>query len=263
MDTLSPGSATHSFATLEINEGVAKLTLNRPPLNILTLAGIRELATALDAVAREPRLKVLLLAAHGKAFCAGVDVADHMPERTEPMIREFCALFTQLRTLFVPTIAVVQGAALGGGTELAMACDMVLATASARFGQPEIKLGVFPPIAAALFPQLIGYQQAARLLFSGETISAGEAAQVGLVTMVVADGELEMALERRLAQLRGMSAAALHMAKRALLYGADLGATRALPRIEDLYLHGLMVTADAREGIQSFLEKRQPVWRDV
>lgn len=263
MDAPLPENATHSFTTLEISEGVARLTLNRPPLNILTLEGIRELDVTLDTLARQTRLKALVLAAHGKAFCAGVDVADHTLERVEPMIREFCALFTQLRTLFVPTIAVVRGAALGGGTELAVACDMVLATASARFGQPEIKLGVFPPIAAALFPQLIGYQQAARLLFSGETISASEAAQLGLVTTVVADGELETALERLLAQLRGMSAAALHMTKRALLCGADLGATRALPSIEEFYLHDLMTTADAREGVQSFLEKRPPVWRDA
>jgi len=252
-----------SATTLDITAGVVRLTLNRPPLNILTLAIIRELAGALDTVAMQPHLKALVLAANGKAFCAGVDVADHTPERTEPMIREFCALFTRLRTLPMLTIAVVQGAALGGGTELAVACDMVLAATSARFGQPEIKLGVFPPIAAALFPQLIGYQQAARLLFSGETITASEAAQLGLVTSMVADDELETALERRLAQLRGTSAAALHMTKRALLYGADLGVTRALPKVEDLYLQDLMATADAREGVQSFIEKRQPVWRDI
>ncbi|HEV2473283.1 MAG TPA: enoyl-CoA hydratase/isomerase family protein, partial [Chthonomonadales bacterium] len=175
---------------MDITEGVARLTLNRPPLNILTLAMIRQLAEGLDTIAQRTRLKAMVLAATGKAFCAGVDVADHTPERTEPMIREFCALFTRLRTLPVPAIAVVQGAALGGGTELAVACDMVLAATSARFGQPEIKLGVFPPIAAALFPQLIGYQQAARLLFSGETIAAREAAQFGLVTYVAADDEL-------------------------------------------------------------------------
>ncbi len=255
-----PSSAA---TTLDVTEGVARLTLNRPPLNILTLAIIRELAGALDTVALQPHLKALVLAANGKAFCAGVDVADHTPERTEPMIREFCALFTCLRTLPMPTIAAVQGAALGGGTELAVACDIVLAAASARFGQPEIKLGVFPPIAAALFPQLIGYQQAARLLFSGETINAGEAAQFGLVSSVVPDDELETTLKQRLTQLRGMSAAALSITKRALLYGADLGATHALPRIEDLYLQDLMATADAREGVQSFIEKRQPVWRDM
>ncbi len=257
--------ATNRVPMLEISEGVARLTLNRPPLNILTLASIRQLAEALDTVAhnaRLTRLKAVVLAASGKTFCAGVDVADHTPERTEPMIREFCALFTRLRTLPVPTIAVVQGAALGGGTELAVACDLVLAATSARFGQPEIKLGVFPPVAAALFPQLIGYQQAARLLFSGETIAAGEAAQLGLVTYTAAGEELEAALERILTQFRAMSAAALRMTKRALLYGADLGAARALPGIEDLYLQELMATADAREGVQAFIENRQPIWSD-
>src|SRR5579859_6052872 len=195
METQSP-----SAITLDITQGVAWITLNRPPLNILTLDMIRELDKVLTVVAEQTRLKATVLAANGKAFCAGVDVADHTPDRVEPMIREFGQLFTRLRVLPMPTIAVVQGAALGGGCELAVACDQVLAAESAKFGQPEIKLGVFPPIAAALFPQLIGYQQAARLLFSGETISAGEAAQLGLVTTVVADDELETALERRLTQ---------------------------------------------------------------
>src|SRR5215472_10410771 len=206
--------------TLAITPDVATITLNRPPLNILTLEIIRELDNTLKEIAEQTNLKAVVLTANGKAFCAGVDVADHTPDRVEPMIREFGQLFTRLRTLPMPTIALVQGAALGGGCELAIACDLVIAAESAKFGQPEIKLGVFPPIAAALFPQLIGYQQAARLLFSGETITADEAARLGLVTTVVADGELEAALERLLARLRGMSAAALHMTKRALLYGA-------------------------------------------
>lgn len=247
---------------LEISEGVARLTLDRPPLNILTIAMLRELSGALETVARQAKLKAVVLAATGKAFCAGVDVADHTADRTETMIHEFCALFTRLRNLPIPTIAVVQGAALGGGTELAVACDQVIASSSAKFGQPEIRLGVFPPIAAALFPHLIGYQQAARLLFSGETISASEAAQLGLVTYVAADDGLETRLEQLLTQLRGMSAAALRATKRALLYGADLGAARALGEIEILYLRDLMASADAREGIQAFIEKRQPRWRD-
>jgi cyclohexa-1,5-dienecarbonyl-CoA hydratase len=249
--------------TLDVTDGVAKVTLNRPPLNILTLAMIHQLAEALDTVAQLTQIKAAVLRAVGKAFCAGVDIADHTPDRTEPMIREFCALFTRLRTLPVPTIALVRGAALGGGTELAVACDLVLAATSARFGQPEIKLGVFPPVAAALFPHLIGYQQAARLLFSGETIAAGEAAQLGLVTYTATDDVLETALEGLLTQFRAMSAAALRLTKRALLYGADLGVIGALPRIEDLYLQELMATADAREGVQAFIEKRQPLWSDT
>lgn len=247
---------------LDMVEGVAWLTLNRPPLNILTNEMMAELGEALEVLAEQCQLKVVVLAGSEKAFCAGVDVADHTPERVEQMICSFGRLFMRLRALPMPTLALVQGAALGGGAELALGCDLVLAAASARFGQPEIKLGVFPPIAAALFPHLIGYQQAARLLFSGETISAEEAARLGLVTYIAADDELEKTLEGLLGRLRRMSAAALRITKTALLRGADLGVMRALPQIEDLYLHDLMATADAREGIQAFLEKRQPVWSD-
>jgi cyclohexa-1,5-dienecarbonyl-CoA hydratase len=236
--------------TLNIMHDVAWITLNRPPLNILTLDIIRELDSALNEAAEQTNLKAVVLAAHGKAFCAGVDVADHTPERVEPMIREFGQLFSRLRTLPIPTIALVQGAALGGGCELAIACDLVIAAETAKFGQPEIKLGVFPPIAAALFPQLIGHQQTSRLLFSGETINATEAVQLGLVTYVVADDALQAKLDSLLTQYRNMSAAALRITKRAILYG------------NDLYLRDLMDTADAYEGIQAFMEKRKPIWSD-
>ncbi len=254
--------APQTCITVDMVEGVAWLTLNRPPLNILTIEMIAELDEALEMLAKQSRLKAIVLTGSEKAFCAGVDVADHTPDRVEPMIRGFGRLFVHLRTLPMPTLALVRGAALGGGTELALGCDLVLAAASARFGQPEIKLGVFPPIAAAIFPHLIGYQQAARLLFSGETITAEEAARLGLVTYVAADEEFAETLERLLKQFRGRSAAALRLTKAALLCGADLGVAQALPQIEDLYLSDLMATADAREGIQAFLEKRQPVWSD-
>jgi cyclohexa-1,5-dienecarbonyl-CoA hydratase len=254
--------STADTIILDITDGVAFLTLNRSPLNILTLTMIRELKERLDTASRQTSLKALVLAANGTAFCAGVDVFDHQPERVGPMIREFGALCLQLRSCPLPTIAVVRGAALGGGTELAVACDLVLAGASARFGQPEIKLGVFPPIAAALFPHLIGYQQAARLLFIGETIPARDAAQLGLITFAVADEEVGSRLDQLLNQFRGLSAAALRIAKRALLYGTEQGVERALPWIEDLYLTDLMVTSDADEGIRAFIEKRRPTWRD-
>ncbi len=244
---------------LNIAQDIATITLNRPPLNILTLDSIRELDSILKGITEQTNLKAVVLTANGKAFCAGVDVADHTPDRVDPMIREFGQLFTRLRALPMPTIALVQGAALGGGCELAIACDLVIAAESAKFGQPEIKLGVFPPIAAALFPQLIGHQQTSRLLFSGETISAAEAVRLGLATYAVADADLQITLDRLLAQYRNLSAAALRLTKRAILYGNDLGVS-ALLEIEDLYLRDLMDTADAREGIQAFMEKRQPIW---
>jgi cyclohexa-1,5-dienecarbonyl-CoA hydratase len=224
---------------------------------------IHELQAALDALATsKPQLKAAVLVGNEKAFCAGVDVADHTPERVETMIRSFTRLFLRLRTMPLPTVAVVRGAALGGGTELALGCDLVLASSSARFGQLEIKLGVFAPIAAAVLPRLIGYQQAARLLLTGEVVSGEEAWRLGLATHLAADDETQAKLEGLLAQLRAMSAATLNMTKRALLIGAGAGVSQALPSIEDLYLSDLMSTADAREGIEAFLGKRQPIWRD-
>lgn len=251
-----------AFLRVDTTEEIATITLNRPPLNVLTIEMIRELDAALDDVIANAHLKAVVLRAEGKAFCAGVDVADHVPGRMETMIRGFGQLFTRLRSLPAPTIAVVRGAALGGGTELAIGCDLVLAGTSARFGQPEVKLGVFPPIAAAYFPQLIGYQQAARLVFTGAVISADEAFRLRLVTEVAPDEELDTRLDVLLGQLRSLSAAALRLTKRALLYGADLGGCVGLDSIETLYLTDLMATADAAEGINAFIEKRQPTWRD-
>jgi len=254
-------SSTYEFLRLERTESVGIITLDRPPLNVLTIAMNRELERALASLAADDHLKAVVLRAEGRAFCAGVDVADHTPERVDEMIHGFARLVTQLRTLAIPTIAVVQGAALGGGTELAMGCDITLAAASARFGQPEITLGVFPPIATALFPQRIGYQQAARLIFTGETVSAQEAARLGLVTEVAPDPDLTNHLSALLERLTGLSAVALRLAKRALLLGAD-GGVDALGAINQLYLAELMATSDAREGIQSFIAKRQPIWRN-
>lgn len=254
--------APFAFLRVQTDDHVATITLDRPPLNVLTIAMTRELETALDDIAADQHLKAVVLRAEGRAFCAGVDVADHGPDRVEEMIRGFNRLVVRLRAFPAPTVAIVHGAALGGGAELAIACDLVLAGASARFGQPEIKLGVFPPIAAAFFPRMMGHQQAARLLFTGASIPADEAARLRLVTMVAPDEELATSANDLLDQMRGLSAAALRLTKRALRYGADLGGSAALEPIEALYLTDLMATADATEGINAFIEKRQPVWRD-
>jgi cyclohexa-1,5-dienecarbonyl-CoA hydratase len=258
-----PMPSEFAFLHMQTSDQVCTITLDRAPLNILTIEMIDELAAALAAAAADTHLRALVLRADGKAFCAGVDVADHVPARVEAMIRSFGRLFVRLRGFPAPTIAVVRGAALGGGTELALGCDLVLAGSSARFGQPEIKLGVFPPIAAAVFPQLVGYQQAARLIFTGETIPAEEAVHLGLATRVVPDDALPAELDALLQRFRGLSAVALRLAKRALLTGAELGSERGLEPIEHLYLADLMNTADAAEGLSAFMEKRPPVWRDA
>ena len=161
-----------------------------------------------------------------------------------------------------PAIAVVDGPALGGGCELALACDIVVASERARFGQPEIKLGVFPPVAAILLPRMIGDKKARELILTGDTIEAAEALRLGLVNYVVSSDELEQKTESVLGKLRELSGVALGMTRAALDLGSQSGFESALKQVESLYLTGLMKTEDASEGIRAFMEKRKPEWRN-
>jgi cyclohexa-1,5-dienecarbonyl-CoA hydratase len=239
-----------------------RITLARPPLNLLTIEMLHELGEALERAAARPALKALVLAAEGKAFCAGVAVEDHLGERARPMLEAFHRIFRQLRTLECATLAAVQGAALGGGAELATFCDLVVAGASATFGQPEIKVGVFPPIAALHYPARIGPARTLRLLLTGEVIGALEAELIGLVDRVVPDDRLTDVVESELARFRSLSAVVLRLTKRAVRDASGLGFEEGLSFLEELYHDELMVTADAEEGLRAFVEKRKPIWRD-
>lgn len=245
----------------EKEEGVAKITLNRPPLNILNIEMMGEINKALESL-QEDNLKLLVFAAEGKAFSAGVDVAEHTAERVEEMIDVFHRMFRLLASLRCPTLAVVAGAALGGGCELATFCDLVIASERATFGQPEIKVGVFPPIAALIFPRIMPRKKALELLLSGETIEAREALSLGLVNRVVPLEELEAEVDDLIKNFRQKSAIVMQLAKRAVYESLGLEFEPALKRIEEIYLHSLMRTADAQEGLQAFLEKRAPQWED-
>jgi cyclohexa-1,5-dienecarbonyl-CoA hydratase len=160
--------------------------LDRPPLNVLNLPMLAELEKTCALLSNERSLKCVVLRGAGRAFCAGVDVADHTPDRVERMLELFHGAVRRLMALPCPVVAAVNGAALGGGCELLMACDVVLARDDARIGQPEIRLGAFPPVAAAVLPRLIGRQRALDLVLTGRTLSAEEAREMGLVTRVLA-----------------------------------------------------------------------------
>jgi cyclohexa-1,5-dienecarbonyl-CoA hydratase len=161
-----------------------------------------------------------------------------------------------------PVVALVDGAALGGGCELVAACDIVVATERARFGQPEIKLGVFPPVAAIMLPRIIGERRARELILTGELIDAPEALRLGLVNYVVAPAALAAKGQEILARLRELSAPALELTRRALDIAREESLEDALARVESLYLNELMKTEDAAEGVNAFMEKRKPVWRN-
>jgi cyclohexa-1,5-dienecarbonyl-CoA hydratase len=243
-----------------VADGIARVVLDHPPLNILTRAMLGELNGTLDRLAQERELRVLVLSGAGKHFSAGADVAEHMPPVYRDLIPEFVDTVATLAGFPLPTIAAVHGRCLGGGFELAQAVDLIVAEESATFGQPEIKLGVFPPAACVLLSRRCGGGLAAELLYTGDAVTATSAREAGLVRLVVPDGRLDsevMALAGRIAR---HSAAALRLTKQCIREGRT-GEQQAMEHAGRLYSATLMGTEDAVAGLTAFLQKREPVWR--
>ena len=245
-----------------IEDRVARITLARPPLNVLNISMMREISAALTESAQREVVAIVFDSDKScRAFSAGVAIEEHVEETIYQMLDSFHAIFRQLEQIAKPTIALVDGAALGGGCELVAACDIVIASDRARFGQPEIKLGVFPPVAAVLLPLVIGEKRARELILTGEIIDATEAARLGLCNHVVPSAHLDAKLVEVLAKLRELSGTSLQYTRQALDLGRGQSLDAALTQQENIYLHELMKTADANEGIKAFMEKRKPVWR--
>ncbi len=255
---------TYRHIRMRVEDRVGRVTFARPPLNIFDIAMMREIDAALtELMGRRDVVAVVFDAAEGsRAFSAGVSVEEHQPETVYQMLESFHAIFRTLEQAAKPALAVVEGAALGGGCELVAGCDIVVAASGARFGQPEIKLGVFPPVAAVLLPRVIGERRARELLLTGELFDAEEALRLGLVNYVVEPDRLEAKLQEVLGRLRELSAPALEMTRRAMDAGRGRPFLEALERAEDIYLNELMKTEDAHEGVRAFMEKRKPEWRN-
>ncbi len=240
---------------------VAILTLDRPPLNILDLPTLQALDRAVAALAAGHDLQLLFLRGAGpRAFSAGVAVQDHTREKIGPAIAALHGAIRGLRALPALTVAAVHGHCLGGGMELALGCDLVLAADDAQFGQPEIQLGCFPPAAAAILPGRVGPGRALELLASGRTFDVAEAERLGLVTWR-AGATLDGGIARVEAELTSKSAAVTRLLKRAVQAGSERPFAAALAESERIYLEELRATEDMDEGIAAFLAKRPPVWR--
>jgi cyclohexa-1,5-dienecarbonyl-CoA hydratase len=236
------------------------VTLDRPPVNVLDVSTIRALHAALDPLPERSDLRaVVFRSGIAGTFSAGADVRDHTRERAPGMLETFHGLIRFLDSLPQVTVAAVDGRCLGGGCELALFCDVVLATPRSTFGQPEIELGCFPPVAAAWLTRL-SPRAAAEMILGGAPVTAGEAASAGLITRVVDDAQ--RAAEKWVARLEAKSAAALAIARRALRRGAAGTFDEALARLEALYLAEVLPTDDAAEGVAAFLEKRPAAWRN-
>jgi len=243
-------------------DDVAFVTLNAPPLNVLTAAMMRELAGALERAEADRSLKAIVVGAEGKAFSAGADVGEHRPEQAPEMIAGFSRLFAALGASELPLVMAVDGAALGAGFELALMGDILLASDRATFGQPEIRLGFFAPVGVAWLAARIGIGRSLEVTCTGRTYTAAEMASLGLVSRVVPPGELGPAVEALLKDLRRASPTVLRMNVRLSRQLMGRPFEEARREAERVFLTELMATEDVREGIASFYEKRRPVWQN-
>lgn len=239
---------------------LARIRLANPPLNVLEIPMMRELERALAGISARDDVKVIVFEGDGRAFSAGVDVKAHVPELVREMLSCFHAVIRAVVGSKKITIAAVRGACLGGGAELALVCDLVYTARDASWGFPEITLGCFPPVAAVALPALVGQKRASELILTGRHISGDEAVAIGLANRSVRPEELRPLVQEMVDKLRQLSPAALALAKKATYAWESMHFEKGLARAERIYLEELVSTADAREGIMAFLEKRLPEW---
>jgi cyclohexa-1,5-dienecarbonyl-CoA hydratase len=260
--TAGPMTEAERRVSYQVRDDVAMLTLNAPPLNVLTAATMLELAEAVGRAQADSSLKAIALTAEGKAFSAGADVGEHRPEQAPAMIAGFSRLFAALGASELPIVMAVDGAALGAGFELALMADVLLASDRASFGQPEIRLGFFAPVGVAWLPARIGIARAVEVTSTGRTYTAAEMQAMGLVSRVVTPEELPAALEAVLSDMRQASPLVMRMNVRLLRRLQGRPFEEARREAERAFLEELMATEDAREGSAAFYQKRRPVWKN-
>jgi len=247
----------------EIKQERAFLTINRPPLNILNISVMEEINDVLSSLVNNKEVKVLTITGSGdKAFSAGVDIADHTADKVEKMLQVFHAIFRNLSKLDQVTVAALKGLTLGGGCEIALFCDLIIAADNLKIGQPEIKLSVFPPVALLIMPRLVGLKKASEFLLTGKIIDATEAKQIGLINKVSPLASFDSELESFLQPFTELSLVGLKYSKKGINLGLETNFLEGLERIEKIYLEELMTSEDAQEGLKAFMEKRKPLWKN-
>jgi cyclohexa-1,5-dienecarbonyl-CoA hydratase len=254
---------SYQLINYEKKEKVARITLNVPPLNWITIPMLKEIADALVDVGKDQTVKLLVFDHAGeKAFSSGVDVADHTDDKVEEMIKSFHRIFRIMYEIDIPIVGLVNGVSLGGGCEITSFCDIVLASDRSRLGQPEIAVGVFPPVAAAWFNKIIGLKKTYELLYTGKMIGAQEAKEIGLVNAVFPAASFREDVDKFLADILNKSRPILIWSKRAIRASLGVNFPDSLRSAEVLYLEGCMKAEDAKEGIPAFMEKRKAIWKD-
>lgn len=255
-----PGS--FQFVKLRIDGGVARMTLNRPDHNLLNETMLRELADGITHAGGHRDVKLIVLDSACKVFCGGIDIGEYTSQRVFQMLDAFHAAFARMLEVGKPVVCVVNGPAIGGGAELAIFGDLVIATPKARFAQPEITIGVFPPLASTILPHLVGPKTALELVLTGEAVTAERALELGLINRLVPEAQLEQTVNDLVARITALSGPVLAMAKKAVLGGMGLSMREGLKNSMNIFLNELYRLEDSQEGLRALVEKRKPNWKN-
>jgi cyclohexa-1,5-dienecarbonyl-CoA hydratase len=247
---------------LKIEGSVARLTLNRPEHNLLNESMLRELADGVGFAGDRDEVKLIVLDSACKVFCGGIDVGEYTSQRVFQMLDAFHAAFAGMLETAKPVICVVNGPAIGGGAELAAFGDFVIATPKARFAQPEISIGVFPPLASTILPFLVGPKFALELVLTGEPVTAERALDLGLINRLVPEIQLQAAVSDLIMRITSHSGPVLTMAKRAILGGMGMSLKDGLKHSMNIFLNELYRLEDSQEGLRAMVEKRKPNWKN-
>ena len=259
--TAKPGPS-FKYILFDTASFAAKITLNFPPYNVLTVPMMVELAEAIESLNGRNDVKCIVLESSQKAFSYGISVEDSRPEKIFQTLDAFNRVFQAIAEIGKPLLVIVNGPAIGAGSELVAFGDLVIATPNARFAQPEVKMGVFPPFAAIMLPQLIGPKKTYELILTGNPLTAEDAQHFGFVNKVVPETELQKTVNEMLARIGQFSGPVLEMTKRVISSSIGLPLADAMKKSQDIYLNQLYALEDVQEGLRAVVEKRQPVWKN-
>lgn len=265
LGTLAPAPPKISefqYVKVRVEGEVARLTLDRPEHNLLNERMLSELAAGINTLGERNAVKLIVLDSACKAFCGGIELGEYTHRRVFQMLEAFHSAFAAMLDTATPVLVVVNGPAYGGGAELAALADLVIATPKARFAQPEIKLGVFPPLAAAVLPYIVGPKQALELVLTGEAISGERARELGLVNWLVAEADLQKKVDEVIAKVTAQSGPVLTMAKKAILNSLGMPLRDGVRNSLRIFLNELADVEDSQEGVRALVEKRAPKWKN-
>jgi cyclohexa-1,5-dienecarbonyl-CoA hydratase len=247
----------------QIDQGVAQITLNRPSANnVMNVEMLAEIDAALENVDMNPSVKILVFKGNDTAFSSGIDITAHTEDKSYQLIDAFGEIIRRLLRLEAVSLSVIKGMALGGGCELAACCDFSFAAEDAKLGQPEIKAGIFPPVAAVVYPRIIGLRRTHEMLLTGKIYTAKEAERIGLISRAAPTETLDQEVQRLVDFLKAFSSPVLRLTRQAITDGLTLPFDEALRAVEEIYLNDLMSTEDAQEGLRAVLERRKPEWKN-